>query len=207
MSNYSYDLFVLVADRDMEASIQGILSRHESLGIKEITTTIKRHHNRDSGCFKNGFQLMRDYASTHKHGLLIFDRHGCGKENRSREQLEVDVCKTLSINGWGNRAEVIIIDPELENWIWSDSPEVDRCLKWDNQDISLRGWLKDKDLWQSEHSKPADPKSALITTIRETNKPLSPSIFQDLARTVSLNRCTDPSFEKLKSTLKLWFSE
>jgi phage antirepressor YoqD-like protein len=100
---------------------------------------------------------------------------------------------------------VILLDPELEIWVWSDSPEVDGQLGWAQRQPDLRTWLRQKGLLLSDQAKPERPKEAMKAALREVKEPWSSSIHQHLAERVSLRRCTDPGFTKLKDTLRRWF--
>ncbi|MFB3133348.1 MAG: hypothetical protein ACE10K_12585, partial [Rhodothermales bacterium] len=53
--------------------------------------------------------------------------------------------------------------------------------------------------------KPQRPKEAVEAVLRATDTPRSSSLYRQLAQKVSLNRCDDPAFLKLKSTLQEWF--
>jgi hypothetical protein len=65
---------------------------------------------------------------------VLFDYYGCGAEHEmAPEEIEDEVEEKLSRSGWEDRARCVVIDPELEVWVWSDSPEVDRCLGWKSE--------------------------------------------------------------------------
>ncbi len=97
------------------------------------------------------------------------------------------------------------IDPELEAWVWSDSPHVARALCWVDGD--LQQWLAERDLLTPGQSKPSRPKEAVEKVLRRTHTPRSSSIYRQLASHVSFKRCQDTAFVKLLGTLKTWFPE
>lgn len=204
--NFHYDLVALVADKDIEQSMIGILERPESLGIRKLNYAIIPHPQKDPGCLKEGHDILRAYLKRAAHALIIFDRDGCGKEIKTREKLELEVEDRISISGWGDRAAAIIIDPELENWLWSDSPEVDAALRWKEKSPELRKWLKDKGYLKEKSNKPYPPKEALKEALKEVHLPFSSSIFRKIASKVSFNRCQDNAFIKMKEKLQLWYS-
>lgn len=199
------DLAVLVPDKNMEAIIHGLLSRPDALQILPVRHDVFTHYERDPGCFHRGHDFLRPMTSRYQHGLLVFDRVGSGQEHRSREELENIVGRRLSTSGWNDRASVVVLDPELEVWVWSDSPEVAKSLGWEGREPNLRSWLMDCSLWPSNASKPPDPKTAVERTLRHVKTPRTSAIYRRLARTVSFERCTDPAFLKLKNLLKAWF--
>jgi len=203
--NAEKDLLVLVADRDAELALRELLKRPQALGIYSISFDFYRHPNRDSGCFSSAHEFLRAFAGQYRYTLIIFDKAGSGQENHPAAEIECELKQRLSRNGWDNKAEVIVIEPELEIWIWSDSPNVDVALGWAGRTPRLHDWLTSKGLISTENPKPADPKRVFELALREARKPKSASIFAELAGNVSFNRCTDPSFAKLKTTLQQWF--
>ena len=201
------DLIILVADTQMEFTLRGILSRYQRLGIRQVEFEILVHSERDPGCYLRGHDLLRLYYGKHRHALLLFDREGCGQERKSREELEQEVEERLRKSGWTDEAAAaIVLDPELESWVWSDSPEVANVLGWGKGLDDLISWLQQKDFWNEGDLKPQRPKEAVEAVLRETQTPRSSSLYHQLAQNVSLRRCTDPSFLKLKSTLQTWFA-
>ncbi len=205
MSNPIPDLVILVADKNMEAAVNGILSRPEALGIRKLQWESYAHPERDPGCFLRGHDFLRTMARRYAHCLLMFDRHGCGQEGKPREELERIVETRLSQSGWKDRGAAIVLDPELEVWVWSDSPEVARCLGWKSRQPCLREWLHGEGLWASDAAKPSAPKSATALALREVRKPRSSAIYARLAERVSFARCADPAFSRFKETLHSWF--
>lgn len=144
MTNWEKDLVVLVPDKDLEFTMRGILSRPQSLGIHPINVDIFLYMRHDPGCFRDGHDYLRSMTNRYAHAMVMFDRYGCGQENRTRDALEEDLTRRLSTAGWGERAAVIVLDPELEVWVWSDSKEVDVCLGWQGKTPGLRTWLTEQ---------------------------------------------------------------
>lgn len=201
------DLVVLVADKCAEQAIYGLLSRPKALGTRQVTFDVYVHPDRDPGCLHESHELLRPLRQQYKHALVIFDLEGSGAESKGREAAEEEVRQRLERAGWSGRAKVIAIEPELEVWVWSDSPEVDRCLGWSQRLPPLREWLKQQALWEDDSAKPPRPKETLVSALEEVSNPLSSSIFGELARSVSVNRCTDDSFEALRNALTAWFGQ
>ena len=199
------DLIVLTADNDMSTAMKGILSRHQSLAIRSITTTVLRHPGRDPGCALRGVEFLTRYADQYQHGLLIFDHEGSGKEQTDRTILQEELNSCFVPPPWNGRAKAIVIGPELEAWVWSDSPEVDSVLRWGNRAVPLRDWLTNKGWLSKGGVKPNRPKEALQATLRRTRTPRSASLYKKLAERVSFSRCEDPAFLELKAVLQEWF--
>lgn len=204
------DLLVVTADRTMRKSFHAILSviHKKSLNIRKINIEQKdilSHSEHDPGVCLRGVELSRSHTTEYKHCLLVFDWEGCGRENNSSIEKEVKRIKDeLDKAGWRDRTEVIIIDPELEIWVWSDSSHVSRVLGWTGWD-ELRDWLIGKNYLKKGEVKPEKPKEALKKVLKIKRKKFSSAIHMEIARKVSYKRCKDPNFYKLIETLKKWF--
>jgi len=202
---YPHDLVVLVADKNMEFAVKGILGRVQAMGTREPISVVHVHPEKDPGCLLRGHEFLSLFQKQFAHALILLDLEGCGQERSARETLEAAIEKRLSQSGWGGRAAAVVIDPELEMWVWSDSPQVDAVLGWQGRSPDLRSWLKTKDFLQEGQAKPERPKEAMELALRTVRKPRSSSLYFQLARQVSLERCVDPAFVKLKTTLQTWF--
>jgi hypothetical protein len=200
------DLVVLVSCKNSEHAIKGILSRTDALGIRHITYDVHINSKRDPVCLRISHDILRLYLNRFSYALVLFDREGCGQERRfSRELLEKRVETLLSKNGWGTHAAAIVIDPELDIWVWSDSPHVDNILGWRGRQPDLRSWLMQQGVITNLNDKPSSPKEVLETVLKITHKPRSSSMYKNLAKVVGLRHCIDPAFIKLKITLRNWF--
>ena len=203
-------LVALVADRDVEETLSQLFRRPQALRIGELRFDITKHPGRDAGCRGDAANFLRQFLRTHRYGLVVFDRHGCGSDE-SREEIEGAIERDLHINGWGDRARAVVIDPELEEWVWSYSPVVSTALGWRGQYDVLRSWLVERGLWDDGLPKPSDPKAAMNHALRgaprATRRRRSARIFGEIAAGVSLESCEDPAFEKLNGTLREWFPE
>lgn len=199
------DLVVLVADKDTEYAVKGLLSRPAALGIRPIEADIFPHWRRDPGCANEAHDFLRPLLHLYGHALVMFDRIGSGKEQVQREAVSEEVRSRVAANGWGDRAGVVVLDPEIEVWVFAASPQVERCLAWPATNIRLRHWLSDKGLWARNDIKPRDPKTALEQVLREIRRPKSPAFFECLGRLVNFGECTDPSFLTFRQLLAHWF--
>jgi hypothetical protein len=199
------DLVVLVADKDIQATIEGLLSRNESLGIRKISFDLYPHLHRDPGCRSESHHFLIPFHTNYSYAIVVFDHDGCGREGQSSQEIESEVERLLAIHGWENRSIALALDPELEIWVWSNSPHVSEALGWTEGQAQLSEWLIQKSYLQQGQIKPRMPKEAMEEVLRKTKKPRSSSIYMELARKVSFQRCIDPSFLKLKTTLQRWF--
>lgn len=199
------DLVILTADRSIEAALRGILSRYKSLGIRPISYNIYSYPHRDPGCRTESHLFLQPFVNQYKHALVVFDREGCGRESIIAADIENDVKQRLSNNGWNNRADVIILDPELEIWVWSDSPHVSDALGWAGNVEGLQHWLISEGFSIKGRIKPNRPKEALHQILKLKGIPRSSSLFYQLAQKVGFERCQDPAFQKFKGLMRQWF--
>lgn len=199
------DIVILVADKNTDYGMRGLLSRPKALGIRPIQARILVHPGRDPGCAREAEKLLRPLAHQYQHALVIFDHRGSGQEALRADALSDDVRDRLAAAGWGDRAETIVIDPELEIWVFAQSPNVERCLGWRGARGTLRRWLEHENLWRPDQPKPGSPKEALDRVLFRIRRPRSSSVYQCLGERVSVKGCTERAFIKLGTTLSAWF--
>ena len=201
-----WDLVVLTADKNTQFALEGLLRRPEVLGIRPIAhVRTLVHPRRDPAVLRESHNFLRPFIGQASYCLVVFDREGSGGENWSREELERNVQSNLDANGWQGRSSVVVIDPELEVWVWTDSPEVDAVLGWPSKGRNLRDWLAGCGFLLSAGSKPVRPKEAVEAALRESRTSRSSALYRDLARRVNFRRCSDPAFGKLRESLAAWF--
>jgi len=196
------DLVCLAADKNIEAAIDGILQRSVSLGIRGVRCETIVHPNRDPGCFHQSGELLRGYRDRAAHALVVLDWAWDGAPAATGEELEETLESSLGLGDW---ARAVVIDPELEVWVFSGSPHVAVALGWQEGMPALREALNDQELWYPEHAKPQDPKAAVEWALRRARKPRSSALFRDLALHVGLSHCQDRAFLRLKGLLVGWF--
>jgi len=198
------DLVCLVADKNMEATISAVLERHQALGTRRIESVVLVHPQRDSACYHDPANILRGHQSAARHAMVLFDRAWEGVPDRTTAQLEMDVEDQLHQLGAG-WAKAIVIDPELEVWLFRRSPRLDEALGWRHRQPSLQDRLATHGLWPTDAAKPKDPKRVIEWALRDAKKPRSSSIYRELAQTIGLRDCVDPSFQRFQTTLRGWF--
>lgn len=195
------DLIVLVADKNMEAAIKGLLQRHAALGVRPLSADLFVHVHRDPGVFNGAHEFLAPFTAQYLHALVMFDREGCGRKESSEELAQEVQCRLDDV-GWRGRSAVVVLDPELEIWVWSDSPHVPEALGMSSGDLDRLLSAK----YRSEGQvKPKHPKEAMEEALTRSRTPRSSSIYLRLAQKVSLERCVDPAFLRLKACLREWF--
>ena len=199
------DLVVLAADKNMQFAVKGLLARTKDVGIRPVTFDIFVHPDRDPGCRNSSHDFLRFALKSHAHAMVVFDRAGGWIDSIERIELEAEVEQRLRRNGWQDRSAAVVIDPELENWVWSDSPVVSDLLGWRGRYVELRAQLEQRGFLRPQQTKPDRPKEALEFALWQARKQRSSSIYAEIARQVDFRPCVDPAFIKLRQTLAGWF--
>ncbi len=194
--NQGPELVLLVADLDIEMAVKALLeTRTEALRIRRVHFKIIKDvlAGHDGGTYKHAHKLLVPFSRDPRcRALVLFDREGAAAPDKDAGFLAADVERRLR-PAWGERARCIVLDPEVEVWVFSDSPHVDRELGWPQG--GLREWLCAQGLWPKGQAKPPDPKLAMRRALRQAGRKPSSSYFANLAGKVGLDRCTDPSFK------------
>lgn len=204
------DCIFLLADKNMEAAFTGFLTRDGfdlSLGTRRFafdqTQDIIVESGSDPGVFQRAHELLRLYLHTHRFAVIVLDHAWDGSPDV--EVIEQTMKGNMLSSGWhADRVVVIVIDPELETWLWQDSPHVATALRF-TQHLSLRQWLESQGLWDTTAAKPSDPKRAVEVTLRVSRTPRSSAIYRQITHRISVQACSDPAFIKLRATLRQWF--
>lgn len=202
------DVVVLVADKDLEEAAAALLRRTDDLGLGSFRFEVRRHPNHDGGCRTGAANFLRPFLRRYRRSLVLFDRDGCGS-SLSREEIQDGVEADLSRNGWADRTKAVVIDPELEAWVWGDLARTSRILGWEEDAAGLRRWLRSRSLWERHGAKPSDPKTAMRTAMehapRGRRRKRSARIFAEIASSAAVDDCRDAAFNELVRTLRTWF--
>lgn len=199
------DLILVVADSYQEKVMEALLPRLPFSHTATFSYDIIRNPRNDSGSYNDSHELLRPYINQYSFAIVVFDHEGSGVENiKTREQTEMDVEHLLSINGWGDRKAAIVIDPELENWMWIDSPHVQDAIGWESIE-PLYVWARSNGKIAYGEAKPIRPKETLEEALRTSRTAKSAAIYKKIASRVSYRDCIDPAFLKLLGVLQVWF--
>jgi hypothetical protein len=198
------DLVVLVADKNMHYALRGALARPEAMGIRQVATEFRTHIGRDGGMRTTGAELLARERNRFAHALLVFDLEGSGaSEEQTAEGLERMLDEQLQAQ-WGQHAKAIVIAPELDIWLWGADNSLQDCLHWP-LDETIRAWLQNKGFVFNAQGKPERPKEALEAMVRTHRQPRSSALYEKITGRISLRRCSDPAFCRLRDALRSWF--
>jgi len=198
------DLIVLVADKNAKFGIENLLSRIESLGIRKISYETYVHPRHDPGIIHEAAEFLRQFSRDCSYALVLLDHEGSGQENIPCDEVASKLKRDIELCGWQDRVEVIVFNPELENWAWAESRHVAEAFGWNNYP-DIKNWLKEHGVWEENALKPKKPKEALELSLKKSGIPRSSSIYQEIAQRVTLSNCQDQSFIKFKMILRGWF--
>lgn len=197
------DLVLLVADKNAQFALKGALGRPEALGIRPIEFEFRVHPGRDGGARKTGPEVLALDRRRFQHGLLVLDFEGSGTDLPNAKALEAQLDGRLSAH-WKEAAKSIVIEPELDVWVWGADNAVEAVIEWP-AGKSVREWLREQGFAFEANEKPTRPKEALEAALRIPDLPRSSALYQSIAEKISLRRCGDEAFIRLRNQLTEWF--
>ena len=140
-----------------------------------------------------------------KHALLVLDFEGCGTDLPNATALEAQLDGRLSTH-WKEAAKSIVIEPELDVWVWGADNAVEAVIEWP-AGKSVREWLRERGFTFEANEKPTRPKEALEAALRIPGLPRSSALYQAIAERISLRHCGDEGFIRLRNQLLGWFAK
>jgi hypothetical protein len=197
------DLIVFVADKNMHFALKGALERPEALGIRRITFDFRIHPGRDGGVRTTGVATLALEQRRFSHALMAMDYEGCGENKAPPLELEKQLDIDLRVR-WGDAAKAIVIAPELDVWMWGADNAMRQAINWPHTG-PIRDWIDQHNYQLSSSGKPLRPKEALGDVLRECRLPRSSANYYKIASKLSLARCEDPAFKRMRAQLRIWF--
>jgi len=197
------DLVLLMADKNAQFALKGALGRPAALGIRPIEFEFLVHPGRDGGARKNGSEVLERELRRFNHALLVLDFEGCGTDLPNAAALEAKLDEELATH-WQTAAKSIVIEPELDVWVWGSDNAVEEAIEWPKPK-RMREWLSEQGFAFEANEKPTRPKEALEAALRISGFPRSSAVYQNIASRISLRRCGDQAFIRLRNQLREWF--
>ena len=105
------DLVILVADRDMELALRGLLARPDAIRMRSIDVDVFVEPGHDPACALRGVEFLGHLEAQYRHALLMFDHEGSGRETTERGELQNRLNWEFQRRGWGGRAQAIVLEP------------------------------------------------------------------------------------------------
>jgi len=99
-----------------------------------------------------GLHLLELQLDRYQHGLLMLDWEGCGSPEKNAGLEEESLNRQLQ-EKWDTRAGSIVIDPELDVWIWGSDQALAPVIDWDLSG-SIRDFIASKGFELDHNLKP-----------------------------------------------------
>ncbi len=212
------DCVFLVADSHMETVFKtflGLRHRHEKLGTAPFRFDAERDlllAGNDPAVYRKGHDFLQSYRRTHRYAVLVLDFQF--EHQKKPDEIVAEMTSKMIANGWNaEQIQVVLIQPELEAWLWQDNPNIQEVFFRNLSPTekpkapALRQWLCDQRLWPMECVKPPDPKTAMMKAAEEFRAGAPMAVFTEVFRRVSVHGCQDAAFHTLRDALKRWFPQ
>jgi hypothetical protein len=233
-------LLILTADKECAATVRGFFERehfHRALGCGPIQLgestfdpekDVLVHPGHDPGVWKDCQQILLTERKAYDKALIILDAAWSGAPRP--ERLVADIEKLAHRQGkWErDRFEVILIQPELEAWIWQRNIHVAEAFDFPGPEgelwelLALQSLALDKrtkkhyfvpadelagraPAWAPAETKPQNPKGVVEALSDYCRSGPASGIFNEISSKVSVARCQDGAFAKLRAALGRWF--
>ncbi|GAB3994147.1 hypothetical protein GCM10029992_07730 [Glycomyces albus] len=200
------DLVFLVADGAMVQMLHGFFGReqfHRALGCGSFEfdpeADIVHAPYKDHDVCGRARELLSPYERTHEHAVVLVDDAWDASKGPDWIRKRIN----QSLTGYWERYKVIVLEPELEAWLWQDNPHVGKALGCKD----FREYLHRSGHWPRGQSKPTDPKAAFEYLGKRHRADKSNAVFRRMAGKVSVKNCEDDAFRLLRDTLQDWFGE
>lgn len=205
------DCVFLVADKTMGETFRGFLGRadrDQQLGCGKFEfdpgeDVFVAAGQNDPGLWTRANELLQLFLASHHKAVVALDCKWDGSPGQAAILQRIN--QQLLDSGWdADRFVVIAINPELEEWIWQDSPVLEKELRHSGP-TSLRLSLAERGLWPANQTKPPSPKEVFLQIQEENRVKKSSAVFKRIAAAVPIAACTDSEFQRLIAQLRAWF--
>jgi hypothetical protein len=207
------DLLFLVADRNMAEAVAGLLDRdqvHRVIGCEPFDFDSRRDikvaaGQHDPGLYVRANELLRPLAEDYRHAVVIVDEEWEGSPGA--QAIEQRLWEHLEDAGWArDRGLALVVCPEADVWLWSDSPHSATALGWPSW-TALRPALEREGWLSADQRKPSRPKEAAEWALKHCGHkaPRSAALYRQVASSVSVSRCEDAALERLLEGIRVWF--
>lgn len=207
-------LLFLVADKNMAGAVGGLLERdqiHRIVGCAPFSFDARRdikvaEGQNDPGLYTRANELLRPLRAEYKHAVVIVDEEWSGSPGAAA--IEQKLRTHLDDAGWTATTSLgLVVRPEADVWLWSDSPHSATALGWSSWDL-LRPRLEQEGLLAAGKAKPERPKEAADWALRNSSgkkAPRSSALYRQVSSQVSIQRCEDDALIRLLKALRAWF--
>ncbi len=210
------DVIFHLADEHMEKGLKAFFARgnwHYAIGCRRFAIDPSDENDiyrvpghTDGGIWKHAANNLRPFREQYQYAVIILDADF--EPHPSPQQLRADISADMIASGWPtDRFTVIVIEPELEAWLWSPNQTVATAFGHENFD-QLRARLAAENLWDNGQPKPNDLKRARDRAAKLGGKKTGGPIFKGVFSAISnraCNLCVEPGFKAMRTALQKWF--
>lgn len=207
------DIVFHLADGQMRACFEACFERthfYTTLGcgvfnVDPQTDIYQIAGQTDPGLYANAHKNLELHKSKYNHALIVLDRQW---NDSSKTPLDIELYITANMQraGWAReRFEVVVIDPELETWLFQEKDIFLNAFKPFYGAQALRDHLAETGCWPKGQAKPVDPKAAIGAALQFGKSVSRPVLFKNVCSRISVKDCRDTAFIKFKETLQRWF--
>ena len=206
-------LLFFVADICIREAVAGLLGRdqiHHIIGCRQFAFDSRRDikvaaGKNDPGLYRHAKALLRPLVAEYRHAVVIIDEKWDGSPGAGA--IEEQLRAHLADAGWSAGAALaLVVCPESDVWLWSDSPHSATALGWTSWTelrpvLQRQGWLAPGQV------KPEHPKEAAEWALKHCGRkaPRSAALYRQVASNASVRRCEDAALRRLLNTLRAWF--
>jgi hypothetical protein len=210
------DVIFHLADPNMEAGFRAFFARddwHYVLGCSRFKIDPESEQDiyrlggeTDGGLRKRAHTNLTLFQHLYRHAVIVLDADF--KPSPGAEALQKEISANMLAAGWSQDAFcVVVIDKELEAWLWA--PNINVAKAFGHEDFeAMRRALADKKLWDAGSPKPNDLKAARDLAARlggrKTGGPLFRGVFSGMSKR-ACDLCQESGFVTLRSALQRWF--
>jgi hypothetical protein len=233
-------LLLLLADSECASTFRGFFGRekfHQSLGCGPIQLNnanfdpekdIRVHPAHDPGVWKDPQTILFAERHIYEKCLVILDEAWEGAPAPEKIIEDIEGLVETEAKWARDRFEVILIQPELEAWIWQRNPHVAEAFEFNGTDAQLWNFLAKQSLrldahkkkhrfiganadggsppvWPKTQRKPQNPKGLVEALAYHCHSGPASGMFNEISSKISVTGCVDPAFVKLRDTLREWF--
>ena len=210
------DVIFHLADEHMEKGLKAFFSRddwHYAMACRKVDINTEGDADilrvpgcTDGGTWKHAAENLVPFREKYTRAVIILDADF--EPHPGADVLQRDVTADMLASGWAaERFAVVVIQPELEAWLWA--PNINVALAFGHKDFDqLRGALEKEKLWNPGEPKPHDIKRARDRAARLGGKKTGGPIFKGVFNAISkkaLDRCVEPGFQVMRAAMQAWF--
>ncbi len=210
------DVIFHLADQHMEAGFRAFFARadwHHVLGCDQFTIDADSERDiyrkggyTDGGLWKHAHTNLTPFKEEYRRAVIVLDADF--EPHPGSETLQADISRNMLAAGWEeNSFCVVVIDKELEAWLWAPNLNVAKAFG-HNDFEQMRAALAAKQLWDDGAPKPNDLKRARDLAAKlggkRTGSPIFRGVFGGISKR-ACDLCQEEGFTSMRAAIRTWF--